>query len=109
MKSRPLACTLSAAAKAQENCSLVLEKNPAHTQSKNVTGRSKNLVGKVYAAFAEKNGQTDSWRKALENFRASLEIFNNLKAEGKFTALDAKRVADLETAIGKAEGKIGKS
>jgi tetratricopeptide (TPR) repeat protein len=101
--------TLAAAEKAQENCAEVLSKNPAHTQSKNVTARSKTLLGNVYAAFAEKNGQIDSWRKALENYRAGLEIFNNLKAEGKFTALDAKRVADLEASIGKAESKIGKS
>jgi eukaryotic-like serine/threonine-protein kinase len=101
--------TLNAAAKAQENCGEMLAKNPAHTMSKNVMARSKSLVGKVYASLAEKTGQTDSWRKALENYRASLEIFNNLKAEGKFTALDTKRVADLEASIGKAESKIGKS
>ena len=100
--------TLDAAAKAQENCGQVLSKNPAHTQSENVTARSKTMVGKVYAALAEKNGQTDSWRKALENYHAGLEIFNRLKAEDKFTALDGKRVDDLETAIAKAEKEIGR-
>jgi non-specific serine/threonine protein kinase/serine/threonine-protein kinase len=100
------ASALSAAEKAQANCSEVLAKNPAHTQSKNVTGRAKLMVGKVYTAYAEKNGQTDSWKTALENFRAGLEIFNNLKAEGKFTPLDAKRIADLEPSIAKAESRV---
>ena len=100
------AATLAAAEKAQENCAAVLAKNPAHTQSINVTARSKQTVGKVYAALAEKNGQSDSWKKALENFRASLDILNNLKTDGKFTALDGKRVADVEAAISKAESRI---
>jgi hypothetical protein len=98
--------TLSAAEKARENCREVLAKNSAHTQSKNVTARSKNLVGKVYMSLAEKNGQTESWQKALENLRASQEIYNNLKADGKFTALDGKRVAELEAAIGKVTEKL---
>ena len=72
-----------------------------------MTARSKNLVGKVYAALAEKNGQSNLWRKALENYRASFEIYNNLRAESKFTALDGKRAANLETAIALAERKIG--
>jgi non-specific serine/threonine protein kinase/serine/threonine-protein kinase len=97
--------TLNAAEKAQENCREVLSKNSAHTQSKNVTARSKNLVGRVYASLAAKNGQTDARQKALENFRASLEIYNNLKAEGKITALDNKRIADLEKDIAVIENK----
>ena len=98
--------TLFAAEKAQENCREVLAKNSAHTQSKNVTARSKNLVGKVYMSLAEKNEQTESRQKALENLRASQEIYNDLKADGKFTALDEKRVAELEAAIGKVTEKL---
>ena len=101
--------TLPTAEKARQNCGEVLARNPAHTQSKNVTARSKNLVGKVHLSLAEKNGQTESWQKALENLSASLEIYNNLKADGKFTALDGKRVADLEAAIERVTEKLRKN
>ena len=101
--------TFAAAEKTQENCREVLAKNPAHTQSKIVAARSKKLVGDIYLAFAEKNGQVDSWQKALENFRAGLEIYNNLKADGKLSALENKKVTDLEAAIGKTMSKIGKT
>ncbi len=99
---------LKAAEEAQRNCREVLAKNPAHTQSKIVLARSKNIVGKVFAAFAEQDGQIDSWRKALENFRAGLDIYNNLKTDGTLSALEIKKVTDLESAIKKAESNIGK-
>ena len=99
--------TLSAAEKAQANCAEVLAKNPAHTQSKNITAKSKNLVGKAYLALAEKNSQPEAWKKALENLRASLEIYRQLKADGKVTPLDEKKITDLETLIVKTESKIG--
>ena len=95
---------INAAQKTQENCAEVISKNPAHTQSKNVTARAKILVGKVYMAQSATVGQDNLRQKALENFRASLEIYSNLKADGKFTALDGKRVAELETEISKVEG-----
>lgn len=96
---------LNAAQKTQENCGEVLTKNPAHTQSKNVAARAKMLIGKVYMDQSEMDNQSNLRQKALENFRASLDIYNNLKTDGKFTPLDAKRVAELQAAISKAEGK----
>nr|MBA2270683.1 hypothetical protein [Chthoniobacterales bacterium] len=97
---------LSAAEKTQANCGTVLEKNPAHTQSMRVTAQAKFLAGNVYAALAELDNQMDSWRKALENYRASSEIYNALKADGKIVAADEKRLVALETASRIAEGKL---
>lgn len=96
----------NSAEKAQENCGEVLAKNPAHTQAKIVTARAKIIIGKSYLSLAEKNGQNDLKQKTLENFRASLEIYDNLKAAGKHSANEEKRVEDLKKAIGKIESKI---
>ena len=96
---------LAAAEKTEANCGAVLEKNPAHTQSKRVTAWSKNLAGKVYASLAERDNQIELWGKALENYSASREIYHQLKADGKFAAVDEKRFAALEAAIGVAESK----
>lgn len=95
--------------KTMDNCREVLEKNPAHTQSTRVTARSQNMLGKIYGAFAEKSGQTELWRKALENYQASWKVYNQFKAEGKLAEFDTKTIADLETEIGKIETKLGKS
>ncbi|MBA3272707.1 MAG: protein kinase, partial [Chthoniobacterales bacterium] len=74
---------LAAAENSQANCGAVLAKNPAHTQSMRVTAQAKSLAGNVYAALAERDNQMDSWRKALENYRASREIYGAFKADGK--------------------------
>ena len=95
--------------KTVDNCREVLDKNPAHTQSLKVTAKAKRLTGDIHAATAVKNGRTDSWRKALENYQAGLQIYSQLKAEGKSAAPDAKAIADLETEIGKIESRLGKS
>ena len=100
---------LDAAAKTEANCGAVLGKNPAHTQSKRVTAWSKNLAGQVYAALGERDHQAESWRKAVENYRASLEIYNGLKTDGKFAAVDEKKVTALESAIVLAESKLSES
>ncbi|MDQ3135742.1 MAG: hypothetical protein M3Q76_13245 [Acidobacteriota bacterium] len=97
---------LAAAEKTEANCGAVLEKNPAHTQSKRVTAWSKNLAGKVYASLAERNNETELWRKALENYRASREIYNRLKADGTFPAVDEKKFTALEAAIAVPESKL---
>jgi tetratricopeptide (TPR) repeat protein len=100
---------LAAAEKTQANCGAVLEKNPAHTQSTRVTAWAKNLVGKVHALLAERNNEIELWRKALQNYGASMEIYNRLKADGKFAAVDEKRFAALEAAIRVAESKLSES
>ncbi len=97
---------LAAAEKTQANCGAVLEKDPAHTQSQLVTARSKNLVGQVYALLAERDNEIEWWRKALANYRASREIYQRLKADGKMSAPDEKKFVALETAIGVAESKL---
>ena len=101
---------LAAAEQTQANCGAVLEKNPAHTQSMRVTAQAKNVAGKVYAALAEQDkNQRELWRKALANYGASLEIYNRLKAEGKFAAIDDTKYADLQAAIQVAESKVSAS
>ena len=97
---------LAAAERTEANCGAVLEKNPAHTQSKRVTAWSKNLAGSVHAALAERDNAPELWRKALENYGATRDIYNALKAEGKFAAVDEKKYAALEAAIGVAESKL---
>lgn len=99
--------TRNAAEKAQQNCADVLAKNPAHTQAKIVTARAKNMLGKAYSSLAEKSDEKDLWQKALENFRTSMEIYDSLKADGKMSAQEEKRVEDLKTLIAKAESKRG--
>ncbi|MGI8493954.1 MAG: protein kinase domain-containing protein [Pyrinomonadaceae bacterium] len=96
----------NAAEKAQENCGEVLAKNPSHTQAKIVTARAKNMLGKSYLSLAEKNGQDDLRQKALENLRASLKIYDGLKAEGKTSAIENKKIEELKVVISKAESKI---
>ncbi len=99
---------LAIAQKAMDNCREILEKNPAHTQSIRVTARSQHLKGKSYAALAEKSSGSELWQKSLENYRASLEIYNKFRAEGKSAGYDNKTIADLEKEIGKIENKIVK-
>lgn len=100
---------LTAAEKTQANCGAVLEKNPAHTQSIRVTAQAKLLAGNVHAALAARDNQMDSWRKALENYGASSEIYKALKADGKIVAADEKRLAAVEDASRLAETKLSES
>ena len=97
---------LAAAESAEANCRAVLEKNPAHTQSTRVTAWARNLAGDVHAALAARSNARETWRKALENYAAAREIYNRLKADGKFAAVDEKRFTALETANRVAESKL---
>ncbi len=99
----------AAAERTQASCGAVLEKNPAHTQSKLVTAWSKNLTSKVYALLAERDNEIELWRRALENYGASMEIYHRLKADGKFPAVDEKKFAALEAAIREVESKLAES
>jgi non-specific serine/threonine protein kinase/serine/threonine-protein kinase len=98
---------LAAAEKTEANCGAVLKNNPAHTQSTRVTAWAKNLSGQVYASLAERDNQAELWRQAVENYHASMEIYNRLQADGKFAAVDEKKVAALEAALRLAESKLG--
>ncbi|MBX7170914.1 MAG: serine/threonine-protein kinase [Pyrinomonadaceae bacterium] len=99
---RDFPAVINSAEKTQEYCQEVLVKNPDHTQAKNVIARSKLYAGKAFAATPN---LPESRQKAMENFLASREICNNLKASGKFRPQDEKRFAELETEISKLQGK----
>ena len=51
----------------------------------------------------------ESWRKALENYSASSEIYNALKADGKIVSADEKRLVALETASRIAENNLSET
>ncbi|MEJ7623902.1 MAG: serine/threonine-protein kinase [Pyrinomonadaceae bacterium] len=81
-----------------EHCGEVLKKNPAHNQAVRVTARTHDFLGDAYSTIRD-------YPRALENFRASLGHYNQLKTSGKSITQDDKAIALIEEAMAKIEVK----
>lgn len=86
---------------ARDEFAAVLARNPENTYAARMSSYNFDRLAKSYAALAEKGNREEYLGQAVTNWRAALEGFNGLKANGNLGELDSNIIAETEKEIEK--------